>query len=89
MFSQTTIGQNANNTNNGFTQPYQDVQNYVKERNKSSYTPGNINDTSRSNTFVNGTFNQGRSLRVMSVREILTDETGMDALQAFSDEAFN
>jgi len=30
----------------------------------------------------------GRSQRVMSVREILTDETGVDALQA-NDETFN
>jgi hypothetical protein len=34
----------------------------------------------------NNTFNGGRSIRVMSVREILTDENGADALQANSED---
>jgi len=47
----------------------------------------NRNESADEKTRKN-TFNGGRSIRVMSVREILTDENGADALQA-NNEDFN
>lgn len=65
---------------------YQEVPR-TENRDQSTHTltrgDSNIEDKMR----INNTFHNGeRPVRMMSVREILTDENGADALQAFSDD---